>query len=185
MRVCLFRHERVREPIRHPVRGWMGSSRSPDSNRVLPLTRRLLCLVSYVGVTGPVEYCYPPRSRPPPGTGAGICRPRVARPWSGRRLRSGVLPPERCVKPAAGAEPAGDPPLARSFRSRATVLRYASADPCPRRESNPHWRRPQRRASTGWATRTWAAGSLSYLLRSEGRTRTSNLPFSGALHPVA
>lgn len=71
--------------------------------------------------------------------------------WHGCALVVRALGGSRTLIPLAGSSSSGW--SVYLLRHERVTARCCGA--CPRRELNSHWRRPERRASAGWATRGW------------------------------
>jgi hypothetical protein len=99
-----------------------------------------------------------------------------ARTWILRVQSPAGLP----TSPTAHREPfprveLGSPPL------QGAAGRRSEGHRCPRRDSNAHCRRPQRRASCHWATRTWSRHPVSN--RVTRATRAGPQPCAAARLP--
>lgn len=94
--------------------------------------------------------------------------------WHGCALVVRALGGSRTLIPLAGSSSSGW--SVYLLRHERVTARCCGA--CPRRELNSHWRRPERRASAGWATRAGTA-ALAYAGNAKAARYRGLLPAGG------
>lgn len=112
----------------------------------------------------------------PSGSGSGPCVRRGVRGWHGCALVVRALGGSRTLIPVAGSS-SSDWSVYLLRHERVTA-RCCGA--CPRRELNSHWRRPERRASAGRATRAGTA-ALAYVGNAKAARFRGLLPAGGSM----